>query len=62
MNTEDRLAQVERQLRWLKRLGALAIAGVRPRDDLTPYARLGDTFALGCLAVAVAAAVRGLRA
>jgi hypothetical protein len=26
MSTEERLAQVERQLRWLKRLGALAIA------------------------------------
>ena len=28
MNTEQRLAQVERQLRWLKRLGALAIVAL----------------------------------
>jgi apolipoprotein N-acyltransferase len=33
---------------------ALAVGAVEPRRELTPYAHLGDAFALACLGVAVA--------
>jgi len=36
----------------------LLLGGVRPERELTPYARFGDAFALGCALVAAAALVR----
>jgi len=40
---------------------ALVLASVRPRDGLSLYARIGDAFALGCVGVAIVAALRGAR-
>ncbi len=39
----------------------LVLAGVRPRQELSPYSRSGDAFALGCVGVAIVAALRGAR-
>jgi apolipoprotein N-acyltransferase len=37
---------------------AVLLGGVRPRRELTPYARLGDAFAGGCVLLVVAALAR----
>jgi len=55
----DPLGRVAVQTRFLTQD---AIGGrIFPRTDVTPYARVGDLFALGCLVTAVAAASRCAR-
>ncbi|MHC4340070.1 MAG: hypothetical protein ACYSX0_07660 [Planctomycetota bacterium] len=59
MNIEERLSRLERQLRWLKRLGALAIAGLRTTSLVGLPQQAGEV--RGGHNVAVAASAYGVR-